>query len=93
MPKEIQLLRTSEVPMDLLEEIAGVCGDAFAVSYLSGATVRRGILLPWTETAWQRLNANRAAMNVLKVAGIKLEHPAPYGSSGHPASLHRRDAA
>lgn len=81
------LLRPSHVPDALLADMVESCGEAFVVSYLSGAAVSGRVLVPWTETAEIRLRRSRDAMAVIERAGLKLERAIPFGSANHPASM------
>lgn len=53
------------VARDFWDRMADVCGGAYADSYLSGAFLRDGKLLPKTVTAWERLKDNAGAMHVV----------------------------
>lgn len=79
--------RPTDIPPSLAGDMSKACGAEFAVSYLSGAIVRGTRLTPWTVTGWMRLKASRAALDVIKASGLKLEKPEQFGSPTHPASL------
>jgi hypothetical protein len=87
MHKQSNFFRPTDVNDLLVADMAKACGEEFVLSYLSGATLARKMLMPWTQTAWTRLRASRAAMDVLRVHEVKLERPEPFGSPHHPASL------
>jgi hypothetical protein len=53
-------------------------GIPFADSYLSGATLRSGKLLPRTVTAWMVLKDHSGAQAVLKSRGVTLVKPPPF---------------
>jgi hypothetical protein len=67
--------------------MAKVCGEPFAMSYLSGAVARGGSITPWTQTGEIRLRQNSAAMGVLRTFGLKLQKAELFGSPSHPATL------
>ena len=63
----------------------------FADSYLSGAELYRGVLLPRTHIAWERLKDNAAAMGVIRKHGVKLKEP-PYFTADTMTQLQGRAA-
>lgn len=70
------------VPQNLYDAISNKLGEPFADSYLWGAKLRNGRLLPRTQTAWSVLSSNFTAKGVLADMKIALEKPAPFGSPG-----------
>ena len=69
------------LPMEFWKEIAAACGEPYADSYLFGATLHSGKLLPRTVTAWERLNDNYQVRKILHERGVTLLKPPPFGSS------------
>ena len=63
------------VPSEIHDAIGQACGTTFASSYLCGAVVEGGHLLPKTRTAWERISGNRHALLALKQAGLSLVRP------------------
>lgn len=63
------------VPHELYDAMKTACGEPYADSYLSGATLEGGRLLPRTRTAWGRLKDNFGAMGVLRKQKINLVKP------------------
>lgn len=56
------------------DEIADACGEDFARSYLTGAVLRDGKLLPRTQTGWEKMKAREdfvAVMAALKITLLK----------------------
>ncbi len=66
------------VDYDFWQSMALETSPEFADSYLSGAEVFEGRLLPRTVTAWERLKDTWAATNLLDSRKIKLVKPPPY---------------
>lgn len=66
------------VPPEIHSAVSEACGSTFAASYLCGAVVRDGLLLPKTLTAWERLTANRHALGALRKAKVQLVKPQPF---------------
>lgn len=69
------------VPPELYDAVKAVCTEPFADSYLSGAVVVEGRLLPRTQMAWERLSQNPAAKGVLRRQKITLVPPPPFDPS------------
>lgn len=65
------------VDYDFYNAMAKETGAEFADSYLSGAELHRGILLPRTYKAWERLTESWAAKKVLREQKVVLKEP-PY---------------
>lgn len=65
------------VDRDFYNAVARATSEAFADSYLSGAELYAGKLLPRTHIAWERLKENGAAMRVMNQQCVKLIEP-PY---------------
>lgn len=65
------------VDVDFYTAMARATSEAFADSYLSGAELYAGRLLPRTHIAWERLRENGAAMKVMNQQCVKLIEP-PY---------------
>lgn len=63
------------VPPEIHQAMENQCGEAYADSYLSGAIVSEGRLLPYTGVAWQRLKDNAGAVSVLKAKRLTLVKP------------------
>jgi hypothetical protein len=83
---------TMTVPPEVYEAVQKVCGDAFADSYLSGAVVSEGRLLPRTQLAWSRIYNNRHAHGALRSLKVELVKPPAFDpaidrlpSQGHAA--------
>lgn len=76
------------VDRDFYDLMAGACGEPFADSYLSGAELHRGILLPRTHKAWERLSESWAARNVLRQAKVVMKEP-PYFNAAQTVQLAR----
>lgn len=74
------------VPMEFWKEIATVCGEPYADSYLYGAALHDGKLLPRTQTAWERLKAEHRVREVLAERGITLLKPPPFTNADAPAN-------
>lgn len=66
------------VPLETYDAVRGQCGEAFADSYLSGAVVAEGRLIPRTQIAWKRLMENRGAMAALRSMKTALVKPPLY---------------
>lgn len=66
------------VPRDLYDAVHAATYEAFADSYLSGAIVEDGRLIPRTQVAWSRISENPRAMQALREAKITLIKPKPY---------------
>ena len=66
------------VPLDLWEAMAMATSPEYADSYLSGAEVHNGRLLPRTKIGWTRLRDNGAAMHALRRNNITLIEPPLY---------------
>lgn len=66
------------VPYDLWEKIAGATSPEFADSYLSGAELHAGRLLPRTQTAWERLAQSWPAKEVFRQEKITVIKPPPF---------------
>lgn len=60
------------VPMSLHDALSAAVSEAFAVSYLCGASLEGSTLRPRTQIARERLDSNPVAMKALKGAGIRL---------------------
>ena len=65
------------VDYDFYQAMANGTSQTFADSYLSGAELHRGILLPRTHLAWERLMESWAAKKVLFEQKVVLKEP-PY---------------
>lgn len=65
------------VDRDFYDAMASATSEPYADSYLSGAELYAGKLLPMTHIAWDRLRENPRAMRVISDAGVKLVEP-PY---------------
>ena len=76
------------VDRDFYDAMAQACAEPFADSYLSGAELHRGILLPRTHKAWERLIENRAAMDVIRRAKVTLREP-PHFNAAHNVQMAR----
>jgi hypothetical protein len=76
------------VDRDFYDAMAQVCTEPFADSYLSGAELYQGILLPRTHKAWERLIENRAAMDVIRRSRITLREP-PHFNAAHNVQMAR----
>lgn len=63
------------VPREVYDAVEKACGEAFADSYLSGAVVSGGRLLPRTQLAWNRINTNRHACGALRGLKVDLVKP------------------
>lgn len=66
------------VPRDLYDAVHNATYEAFADSYLSGALVEDGRLIPRTQMAWTRITENPRAMFAIRGAGLILIKPQPY---------------
>ena len=77
------------VDRDFYNAIAMATRESFADSYLSGADLYQGKLLPVTHIAWERLLENQAAMAVMARMGVKLVEP-PYYDPARFEQLPRR---
>lgn len=73
------------VDYDFYAAIAKATSEAFADSYLSGAEMYAGKLLPRTHIAWDRLRENQSVARVLNQQCVKLVEP-PYFTE---ASFHQ----
>lgn len=81
------------VPMEFWKEVASVCGEPYADSYLYGATLHGGKLLPRTVTAWERLRGDHNVRALLTERGVTLLKPPPFeGSADVSAQPERRRA-
>jgi hypothetical protein len=69
------------VDRDFWEKMAVATSVEYADSYLSGAELYNGRLLPRTVTAWERLKDSWAARKVLSDAGVSLIKPPPYSKT------------
>lgn len=63
------------VPYDLWEKVAAVASPEYADSYLSGAELHEGRLLPRTQTAWERLKDNWPVKELFRREKITLIKP------------------
>ena len=63
------------VEYDFYHAMAVGTSEAFADSYLSGAELHRGILLPRTHKAWERISDSWAARQVLREQKVVLKEP------------------
>ena len=68
------------VDLDFYEAVAGAMGDPFAKSYLTGAALRDGKLLPRTQTAWHKLRGTDEVRRILADRGVELLKPPPFVS-------------
>jgi hypothetical protein len=66
------------VPYDLWEKVAAVTSPEYADSYLSGAEVHEGRLLPRTQMAWERLKESWPVREVFRQEQITLIKPPPF---------------
>jgi len=65
------------VDYEFYHAVASVTSEAFADSYLSGAELHQGRLLPRTHKAWERLSESWAAKDAMRKAKVTLIEP-PY---------------
>lgn len=63
------------VEFEFYAAVASVTSEAFADSYLSGAELHQGRLLPRTHKAWERLNESWAARTAIRAANVRLIEP------------------
>lgn len=77
------------VPMEFYLEVAALNGEAWADSYLFGATLHGGKLIPRTQTAWTRLRDDFSAQKLFRDRGISLIKPPPF----EPIRAQRQHAA
>ncbi len=73
------------VPDSLHAGISDACGEDFADSYLWGARLSNGRLMPHTLTAFHRLSQSHNAMKALASLNIGLDRPEPF--PGRPARM------
>lgn len=76
------------VDRDFYDLMQAECGEPFADSYLSGAELHNGILLPRTHKAWERLSESWAARKVLREARVVMRKP-PYFNAAKNVQLAR----
>ncbi|WP_332657344.1 hypothetical protein [Brevundimonas sp.] len=74
------------VDLAFYEAIARATSEPFADSYLHGATLEDGKLLPRTQTAWSRLDSSWAAKGAMRRMGVVLLKPPPFIAAAAPAS-------
>lgn len=77
------------VDREFYDEMQAECGEPFADSYLSGAELHRGILLPRTHKAWERLSESWAAKGVMRKAQVVMREP-PYFNAAKNVQLAER---
>ena len=63
------------VSYDLWEKVAAVTCPEYADSYLSGAEVHEGRLLPRTQTAWERLKDSYPVRELFRKEQIVMIKP------------------
>lgn len=66
------------VPYELYDAVQEATNEAFADSYLSGAIVQDGRLIPRTQMAWARISESPWALKAIRDAGLALIKPKPY---------------
>lgn len=71
------------VPRDFYNAVADVAGAPFADSYLWGADLYDGKLLPRTQIGWERISERTEVMDVLAKLKVTLVKPPLY--RGPPA--------
>lgn len=69
------------VPYEVYDAVKAAAGEPFADSYLSGAVVDDGRLLPRTQIAWERLMQHRGAMAALRQLKLFVVKPPLYDGS------------
>lgn len=74
------------VPHEFYHAMACACGEPYADSYLSGAVVDEGRLLPRTQVAWRRLTENWTAQKVLRDQKVRLVKPPLFNPMNDPLS-------
>ncbi|WP_312128117.1 hypothetical protein [Brevundimonas sp.] len=79
------------VDYDFYAAMAAATSAEYADSYLSGAELYRGKLLPRTHIAWERLKDSTAAMGVIRKHGVTLREP-PYFTADRMDQLQGRAA-
>lgn len=79
------------VDYDFYQAMSKAVSVEFADSYLSGAELYRGVLLPRTHIAWERLKDSTAAMGVINRHRVKLKEP-PYFTADAMTQLQGRGA-
>ena len=76
------------VDRDFYDVVAAACGEPFADSYLSGGELHRGVFLPRTHKAWERLTESWAAKDALRRAKVVLREP-PYFNAAQNVQMAR----
>jgi hypothetical protein len=69
------------VPLEVYGSVKAICGEPFADSYLSGAVIEDGRLIPRTQIAWERLCQSHGAKAALRQHKVSLVKPPPYDAA------------